>query len=124
MLAIKLQRIGKKHQGSFRIVVAEKRSAMKGRFTDDFGFWNPRTDKYEVEKERALEWIKKGAQPTPTVHNLLVTAGALKDKKIPVHKQPKKSGEAATAQPVPAQAAAPAPAETTASKPATEAPAA
>ncbi|MCL4403938.1 30S ribosomal protein S16 [Patescibacteria group bacterium] len=99
MLAIKLKRVGKKHQGSFRIVVAEKRSAMKGSFTDDLGWWNPRTDKYDVEKERALEWIKKGAQPTPTVHNLLVTAGALKDKKIPVHKVPKKAAEEAAASP-------------------------
>ncbi len=104
MLAIKLKRVGKKHQGSFRIVVAEKRSAMKGSFTDDLGFWNPRTDKMEVEKAKALEWMKKGARPTPTVHNLLVTAGALEDKKIPVHKRPKKAAEAAPAPAAPTSA--------------------
>jgi small subunit ribosomal protein S16 len=91
MLAIKLKRIGKKHQGSFRVVVAEKRSKMVGRFTDDLGWWNPRTDKFDVVKERALEWIKKGAQPTPTVHNLLITAGILSGKKIPVHHQPRRA---------------------------------
>ncbi len=108
MLAIKLKRIGKKHQGSFRVVVAEKRSKMVGRFTDDLGWWNPRTDKFDVVKERALEWIKKGAQPTPTVHNLLITAGILSGKKIPVHHQPKKSAEvAAPAAPAAAAPAAP-----------------
>ncbi len=104
MLAIKLKRIGKKHQGSFRIVVGEKRDNMSGRFADDLGWWNPRTDKFEVEKEKALDWIKKGAQPTPTVHNLLITAGALKGKKIPVHNKPKKSAETAAAPAAPSSA--------------------
>ncbi len=61
---------------------------MVGRFTDDLGWWNPRTDKFEVAKDKTLDWIKKGAQPTPTVHNLLITAGVLSGKKIPVHHKP------------------------------------
>lgn len=86
MLAIKLRRIGKKHQSAFRIVVAEKRSKVGGRYVEDLGFWNPRENKYGVNKERAEYWIKSGAQPSSTVHNLFVKSQAIKGDKIAVHK--------------------------------------
>jgi small subunit ribosomal protein S16 len=95
MLAIKFKRIGKKHQGSFRIVVTEKRTKLNGRFTDDLGWVNPKTDKFELNKKRAEHWLKVGAQPTATVHNLLVKAGVISGKKIAVHKQSKKKMEEA-----------------------------
>ena len=94
MLAIKFKRIGKKHQGSFRVVVMEKRSKLQGRFTEDLGWVNPRTDKFEMDKKRAEYWLKVGAQPTATVYNLLVKAGVISGKKIPVHKKSKKVAEA------------------------------
>ena len=90
MLAIKLKRIGKKGQATYRIVVAEKRSKMTGTFTDDLGWWNPHQNKCVMATEKALDWIKKGAQPTATVHNLLVKKGALKTEKIELHKKPAK----------------------------------
>jgi len=95
MLAIKFKRVGKKHQASFRIVVTEKRSKLNGRFVDDLGWFDPRTDKFELDKERAGHWLKTGAQATPSVHNLFVKAGIAEGPKIPVHKKPKKnvSGE-------------------------------
>lgn len=90
MLAIKFKRIGKKHQGSFRVVVMEKRSKLQGRFMDDLGWLNPHTDKFELEKKRAEYWLKVGAQPTATVHNLFMKAGVISGKKIAVHKKSKK----------------------------------
>ena len=94
---LKLKRIGKKHQASFRLVVDEKRHKMVGTNVEDLGWYNPRVDKFEFKKERIDHWLKVGAQPTDTVHNLLVTAKILSDKKIAVHKKSKKAAEAAPA---------------------------
>lgn len=77
MLAIKLQRIGKKHQPSYRVVVAEKRSKMLAPPVEDLGSYDPRTKATTVKKERVLHWVKMGAQPTVTAHNLLVKEGAI-----------------------------------------------
>lgn len=99
---LKLKRIGKKHQASFRLIVDEKRHKLFGKNTEDLGWYNPRTDKFEIKKERVEYWMKNGVQVTDTVHNLLINAGVISGKKIAVHKQPKaKKGEAA---PVPASA--------------------
>jgi small subunit ribosomal protein S16 len=88
MLAIKLQRIGKKHQPSYRLVVAEKRSKMAAPPVEDLGSYNPGTKAITVKKERVAHWIKMGACPTITVHNLLVKQGVLTSAKIAV-KMPK-----------------------------------
>lgn len=88
MLAIKLQRIGKKHQPSYRMVVAEKRSKMAAPPVEDLGAYDPRTKATTVKKERVLHWVKMGAQPTVTAHNLLVKQGTLTGVKIAV-KMPK-----------------------------------
>ena len=77
MLAIKLQRIGKKHQPSYRVVVAEKRSKMAAPPVEDLGSYNPFTKATTVKKERVLHWVKMGAQPTVTAHNLLVKQGTI-----------------------------------------------
>ena len=77
MLAIKLQRIGKKHQPSYRVVVAEKRSKPQGPPVEDLGSYNSFTKKAVLYKERLAHWLKVGAQPTATVHNLLVHEGVL-----------------------------------------------
>lgn len=88
MLAIKLQRIGKKHQPSYRLVVAESRSKMAAPPVEDLGSYSPFTKKMTVKKDRIAYWIKAGAQPTVTTHNLLVKEGVLTTKKIAV-KMPK-----------------------------------
>lgn len=75
MLAIKLRRVGKKHQVSYRMVVAEKRSKLQGRFAEDLGFYNPHTKEVKVDGERVKYWLAKGAKPTDTVFNLLVKNG-------------------------------------------------
>lgn len=93
MLAIKLKRIGRKHQPAFRIVVGEKRSKVKGRFVEDLGWMNPLLHKSEAKKERILYWIKMGAQPTASVHNLLVKAGIVVGAKVSVHGKKKDNNQ-------------------------------
>src|SRR6185369_16853436 len=73
MLTIRLTRKGKKNQPFFRVVVIDKRRSSKGgRAVEEVGYVNPLTKKRSFEKERILYWISKGAQPSPTIHNLLV----------------------------------------------------
>lgn len=114
MLAIKLQRVGKKHQPSYRFVVAERRSKMAGPPVEDLGAYNPFTKVSSLNKERVSYWIKMGAQATTSVHNLLVEQGAISGAKVAVKMKKAVVAEA----PVPAVAA---PAEALAI-PATEAP--
>lgn len=111
MLAIKLKRIGKKHQAFFRVIVSEKRSKLDGKYVEDLGFLNPHTNQFKINKERVEYWLKNGAQATDTVHNILVKAKIVEGPKIPVHKKSKKpeavnppaGGEQpATEQPAPA----------------------
>ena len=103
MLAIKLQRIGKKHQPSYRLVVAEKRSKMAAPPVEDLGSYNPFTKATTIKKERVSHWVKMGAQPTVTAHNLLVKEGVVTGAKLAV-KMPKAVAKA----PVEEKAAAPA----------------
>jgi small subunit ribosomal protein S16 len=84
MLAIKLQRIGKKHQPSYRLVVAVKKSKMIAPPVEDLGSYSSFTKTANFKKDRISYWIGVGAQPTLTVHNLLVTQGILSSKKLPV----------------------------------------
>ena len=87
MLVIRFFRVGKKNQPSFKIIVADKRNAPRGgRFTEEVGFFNPLTKKRNLKGERIKYWISKGAQPSPTVHNLLVEEKIIEGKKIAVHK--------------------------------------
>jgi len=117
MLAIKFKRVGKKHQGSFRIVVGEKRRKIVGRYVDDLGWYNPRTDSFEIDKKKAEHWVSVGAQPTDSVRNLLIKANIIRGKKKPLHLKPKKEGTAEAGE---APKAAPASAEPAAEKPAEE----
>lgn len=93
MLAIKLQRTGKKHQPSYRLIVQEKREKLGGRYAEDLGWYNPLQKKREFNKERIQHWLKIGAQPTDTVYNMLVTDGLISGAKRPKHSKPKASKE-------------------------------
>jgi small subunit ribosomal protein S16 len=93
MLKIRFKRVGKKNQPAFKIVVVEKwRSSSSGKFIEQVGFYNPLTKEKILKKERIEYWLMHGAKPSETVHNLLVSEGILKGKKIPKHKT-KKSKE-------------------------------
>ncbi len=95
---IRLQRRGKKHQAAYRLVVGEKRSKLKGQQTDDLGWYDPHTRKSDVNKERLMYWMGKGAKMSDTVNNILVGAGVVQGKKIPVHKKSKKEAAAPVAE--------------------------
>ncbi len=102
MLAIKLQRVGKKHQPSYRFVVALKKSKMAAPPVEDLGSYNPFSKAAALKKDRVLHWIKVGAQPTVTVHNLLVKQGIVSAPAKPIKMKKKAAGEpeAAKAEPI------------------------
>lgn len=70
---MRLRRMGAKHQPSYRIVIADSRSPRDGRYIDQVGFYNPLTNPatITVNQEKAIDWLRKGAQPTETVEILL-----------------------------------------------------
>ncbi|MCL2083178.1 MAG: 30S ribosomal protein S16 [Oscillospiraceae bacterium] len=80
MVKIRLRRMGAKKAPFYRIVVADSRYPRDGRFIEEIGTYNPMTEPSEitVNEERALGWIKNGAQPTDTVKRLFVKKGVLK----------------------------------------------
>jgi len=92
MLMIRLQRRGKKHQAAYRVVVGEKKSKLLGKQTDDLGWYDPHSAKLDLDKARLQHWLSKGAKMSATMNNLLVSAGLVSGKKIPVHKTTKTAG--------------------------------
>ena len=87
MLVIRLTRVGKKNSPAYRVVVADKRRAVKRKFLEIVGNYNPTTKPKQlvINKERALFWMGNGAQPSDTVRNLMCDQGIL-DKKEKVNK--------------------------------------
>ena len=125
MLRIRLSRVGKKKQPSYRLVVADSRAPRDGAFIKIIGHYNPRTDPVTlvVKEDEAVEWLTRGAQPSDTVAKLLTRIGVMEragrapvvwDRKTPV--KPKKAAEeeapgaapAAAKEETPAKAEAPA----------------
>jgi small subunit ribosomal protein S16 len=74
---IRLRRVGRKGQASYRIVVAEHTTARDGRFIATLGHYNPRPKDavIAVNAEKVKYWLEKGATPTDTVRSLLKRAG-------------------------------------------------
>lgn len=81
---IRLQRHGRKGIPFFHIVVADSRAKRDGRYIEKLGIYNPITDPatIEVDVDRAVEWLQKGAQPSNTVRNILSYKGALLKKHL------------------------------------------
>ncbi|MBN2305727.1 MAG: 30S ribosomal protein S16 [Anaerolineae bacterium] len=79
MVRIRLRRVGRKKQPSYRIVVTDSRSPRDGRYIEIIGFYNPRTqpDTMAVEEDRALHWLSVGAQPSDAVRRILGKTGTL-----------------------------------------------
>jgi small subunit ribosomal protein S16 len=73
MLRIRLRRVGKKGQPSYRIVVADSRAPRDGRYVEWIGQYDPMQDppKVTLDEEKAVEWLKKGAQPSEAVERIL-----------------------------------------------------
>jgi small subunit ribosomal protein S16 len=112
---IRLMRVGKKKQPTYRVVVADARSPRDGRFLEILGQYAPRQEPsvVTIDGERALHWLNAGAQPTESAAKLLQIAGvwdAYKDAngKVAASK-PKVKTKAKAVKEAPAAAAAPAP---------------
>ena len=142
MLMIRMQRIGRKNDPAFRILVLEKTSSPKaGTYTDQLGTYNPKTKALTIAADRVKEWIGKGAQVSPSLMNLLIEKKILEGKKTQLIAKKKleknvakkaeeaaaaaaakaKEEEAAAAAKAAEEAAAAAPAEESATEPAPEA---
>ncbi|HVX92515.1 MAG TPA: 30S ribosomal protein S16 [Candidatus Dojkabacteria bacterium] len=80
MLKIRLKRTGKKGQPHYRVVVAQSTRKRSSISVEEIGYYNPRTkpSTFEVDKEKAKEWMKNGAQPTDTVSHFFVKLGIMK----------------------------------------------
>jgi len=126
MLMMRLQRVGRKNDPSFRIVVTDKRTGVKSdKHVDRIGSYNPKMNHVQIDADKAREWISKGVQPSDTMHNILVSQKVIEGKKRNVlpRKSPivdeeaiKKAEEEAVAKAEAEKAAAEAPAEEVASE--------
>ncbi|KKW43520.1 MAG: 30S ribosomal protein S16 [Parcubacteria group bacterium GW2011_GWB1_57_6] len=99
---IRFQRIGRTNDPAFRIVVLEKeRAAKTGNIVELLGTYNPRSKALTLDEAKVKGWLAKGAQPTGSIHNLLITKGVIQGKKVNVlSKKTPQKGE--SAEPAPA----------------------
>lgn len=74
---IRLMRVGKKKQPTYRVVVADARSPRDGRIIETIGHYGPREEpsRVSIDADRALDWLRKGAKPTEQVQKLLTVSG-------------------------------------------------
>ncbi|HPD19789.1 MAG TPA: 30S ribosomal protein S16 [Candidatus Pacearchaeota archaeon] len=99
MLMIRLFKIGKKKQPSYKVVVTDKRNApARGKFVEEIGTYNPLTKEAAFKKERVLYWLGTGAQASDTVHNLLIKHNIIQGEKRKVHLKKKETTEEKPAQ--------------------------
>jgi small subunit ribosomal protein S16 len=75
---LRLMRMGKKKQPTYRVVAADSRSPRNGRFIEIVGTYQPRQDPsvVDIDNGKAIDWLRKGAQPTEAVQKLLTISGA------------------------------------------------
>ena len=71
MVKIRLFRMGKRGAPFYRIVVADARAPRNGKYIEKLGWYDPRGKELQLDLGKAKEWMKKGAQPTPTVTKLM-----------------------------------------------------
>jgi small subunit ribosomal protein S16 len=85
MLKIRLQRVGRKHEPSFRLVLTDSENSTKsGRFTELLGNYDPRKTTEALKGDRIKYWISQGATLTGSVNNLLIKKGVIRGKKVHV----------------------------------------
>lgn len=79
MVKIRLRRTGRKNRPSYRVVVSDSRSPRDGKFVEIIGHYDPLTEPATVviNEEKALKWLRFGAQPTDTVRSLLSKLGIM-----------------------------------------------
>lgn len=122
MLIIRLQRVGKKKAPTYRLVISEKARDPQDVYLESLGTYNPhaKENQFLPKADRIKFWISKGAQVSPTLHNLLVNAKVIEGKKVKsvylsrkrqgklAEKKKAKEAAATTAPAAPAPEAAPA----------------
>src|SRR5690242_19710922 len=81
---IRLARQGRKKRPFYHIVIADSRSPRDGKFIEKIGTYDPTTipATIDISKDKALDWLQKGAQPTPTLHKILSFKGVLYHKHL------------------------------------------
>lgn len=90
MLMMRLQRVGRKNNPAYRVVVVDKRSSTKSNKTIDLiGNYNPKLGQININGEKAKQWLSQGVQASDTVHNMLISQKVIEGKKR--NSLPKKS---------------------------------
>ncbi len=101
MLVMRLQRVGRRNNPSFRIVVTDRRTGVKSKkHIDRIGFYDPKIDQVQLDTKKAKDWLSHGVQPSDTVYNILVSEKVLTGKKrnvlpkkTPIIKEEEKNSE-------------------------------
>ena len=86
MLMIRFQRVGRKNDPAFRVVLCERTARPRTSGIEMLGSYHPKTKATILKNERILYWISKGAQPSASAYNLLIKKGVVKGKKVHVAK--------------------------------------
>lgn len=109
MLVIRLRRTGRINQAAYDVVVAEKANAVKGKFLEKVGAYNPSVSpkKFAYDLDRIKHWISSGAQPSDTLASLLKAKGVEGMEKFMEKRNKKRKNKKAAAE-EPAPAAVPA----------------
>ena len=91
MLVIRLKRVGRRNDPSFRVALMERqKSAKSGRVVEYLGSYDARADNSNLKAERIKYWLSVGAKPSDTIHNLLLENKVITGRKIDVAAKPKK----------------------------------
>ncbi len=96
MLRIRFQRVGRKNDPAFRVVVTEKRSKPQGAGHEALGSYHPKTKQAVLKNDRILHWLSQGARASDAAHNLFVARGVFKGKKRGVAPRMQQSAEEKT----------------------------
>lgn len=92
MLKIRLQRIGKRGQAYFKVIITEHTTKPKGKYLELLGSYDPHKNELAVNAERVKYWLSHGAHISETVNNLLVDRKIIEGEKVKVWKPKKKKG--------------------------------
>lgn len=95
MLMVRLQRIGKRGQAYFRIVVTEHTTKPKGRYLELLGSYDPHKKTLNAKADRIKHWLSVGAKLSPTVNNLLINNKVIEGQKVKAWKAKSKRAETA-----------------------------
>lgn len=88
MLMMRLQRVGRKNDPSYRVVIVQKEKGPRsGAFLEVVGSYDARKKRIQLNEERIKHWLSKGVQPSDTVHNMLIKAKIIVGSKRNVSKK-------------------------------------